>query len=209
MLLTDRFCPDHGPESPVLLQMTPTHQTSDLHECFTQQRGDSNVALFWGLHCNSDACDFHAVIGWTHELPRYIRLGFCSHCFHRIHVQEICNTDDPDYIEDTRVIRVMVSAAPRKSPLAGKSPRERRIRRKELGIPPKGRFTATDSSDLFLPTGTYLFYEHGGGPVRGVKQADCPHCGQEDSITIGFDEDHPVCPKCKTGKLDAAYGAGW
>ncbi len=41
----DTSCSDHGSESPVLQQKTPTHQTSDLHGFFRQRRAATKLKL--------------------------------------------------------------------------------------------------------------------------------------------------------------------
>ena len=98
-------------------RFTDDHSSGRLH---VMHKRTQYVALFWGLHCDSDACDFSAIIGWTHELPRDIRLGFCSNCFKRVHVQEICDPNDLDFIVDTRVMRVLI---PVSKPVLGLTPR--------------------------------------------------------------------------------------
>jgi len=161
------------------------------------------VALFWQLHCSAKACDFHATIGWTHELPHDIRLAFCSRCFQQIYIQEVCETDDPEYLPDVRVMRVMIPKTGPHRPLLGKTPRERRLRRKELGLSPRDRggYRALLSSELFEATGTHLFYVHDGGACPDFEQAECPYCQAENAITLGFSEKEPPCPKCHLGTL--------
>ncbi len=160
------------------------------------------MALFWDLQCTNNNCDFHAVIGATHGLPIGIRIAFCSHCFLQVYVQEVW-PDDPEFMADVRVMRVMVPREQPKQPSLGKTPRERRQRRKELGLPPKGR--TEFELQLFTPTGTHLYYLRNGGVFPGVEQAPCPYCECSNAIVIGFATEKPVCPKCHVGTVAGEY----
>lgn len=156
------------------------------------------MALFWDLYCTNENCDFHAVIGSTHGLPIGICLAFCSHCFRQVYVREVWSVD-PEFMADVRVMHVMIPKEPPPPPSLGKTPRERRQRRKELGLPPKGR--TEFKLQMFAPTGTHLYYLPDGGEVPSVEQAPCPYCECTNSIVIGFATEKPVCPKCHVGTV--------
>ncbi|MBL8809825.1 MAG: hypothetical protein JNM43_06570 [Planctomycetaceae bacterium] len=167
------------------------------------------MALFWRLQCDSDNCDFSATIGWTHELPAGIRLAFCSRCFAEVHVEEVCDPEASDYLPDVRLMRVLIAEPNPRCQIPGKNPRERRRLRRSLDMPASGKIPLGVPRLLFRHNGSYLYYEHGNGPIEGVEQATCPYCGQADCIVIGFSNDNPKCPKCKKGTIVCVASSGW
>jgi len=132
-------------------------------------------------------------------------VAFCSHCFCEVHLWEIVDDAQPDYFQDLRVLRVMVSK-PTTTESLGKTPRERRLRRKELGLPPLGRGGPfIPALDRFQHNGDYLYYSKSGGTAPDLDQAACPHCHTANAIVLGFSENEPPCPKCQVGVVIAEY----
>lgn len=147
------------------------------------------MSLIQHFTCASEGCGFEASFGWSHDLSASVRMALCMHCLNRVFLEEAHDPWGDGYNMDPWVMLIMELAPP---PDLGKTPRERRLKRKALGLPPEGR--GGGPRPTFHATGGQVAFDRQGNPIEGMQDV-CPHCAKKGGIILGFDEDSR-CPKC-------------
>lgn len=160
------------------------------------------MSLIWLFQCDNQDCDFAATFGYWLEWPG-IECALCLHCLGEIYLSEPSPKEQGSR-NDALVLRIMRRLPSPSGPDLGRTPRERRLKRKALGMPPKGRMEAPPMP-VFEPSGEYLMYDREGKPLPGSPSGHCPDCGTAGSIVRGLEEG-AECPKCAAGRLILVFG---
>jgi hypothetical protein len=151
--------------------------------------------------CNSATCDFQVCVGHFEQAPG-IQV-FCVACFNHLYLKEVHDKTDPDFMADVRVLRILKADLPDRP--AKLTPKERRMARQAGQTPPPRKVEWGSQRPTFVPTGDYVFWPSHGGPPIDIESGPCPHCGTKGTISIGFDGDDCVCPKCRIGTIVIHY----
>jgi len=160
------------------------------------------MSLIWLFECDAQDCDFGATFGYWLEWPG-IECALCLHCLGEVYLSEP-SPEAKDSRNDTLVLRIMQRLPPPSGPDLGRTPRERRHKRKSLGLPPNGRMKVPPMP-VFEPTGEFLVCDREGRGIPEMPPGRCPGCGATGSIVRGLEEGAD-CPKCGAGHLRVTIG---